>query len=219
MKDYFKYKTLKKRGVGEIRDRGSKFLSFSIPIEKLEDVNPALEEIRKLHGKASHHCFAWRLGLDGILFRANDDGEPSGTAGKPILGQIDSAGLTNTLVVVTRYFGGTLLGTSGLIQAYRNAAALAIENGGTIERELSTYYLFSCDYSKMPLIMDAVKKYNLIVIHQEFDTDCKLTVQFPQSKWEGKLPEFLSQALSLRIDQIDPTALSPHLKWEKIGVW
>jgi uncharacterized YigZ family protein len=219
MKDPFKYKSLKSRGVGEFRDRGSKFLSFAVPIINVDEVNPVLEEIKKLHSKASHHCFAWRLGLDGISFRANDDGEPSGTAGKPILGQIDSAGVTNTLVVVTRYFGGTLLGTSGLIQAYRNAAALAIENSGIVEKELATYYSFSCDYSKMPLLMDAIKNYNLTILQQEFGINCKLTIQFPQSKWDGKLPEFLSFALSLRIDQVEPSALSPNITWEKIGTW
>ena len=219
MKNNFQYKTINSHGYGEFRDRGSKFLAHIFPIVNGDEAGNALEEIRKLHGKANHHCFAWRIGLDGLKYRANDDGEPSGTAGKPILGQIDSNGLTNVLIVVTRYFGGTLLGTSGLINAYRLAAAAAIDNACVIEKELSDYYIFYCDYNKMPLIMDAAKKYELTIIKQSFDLNCELTIQFPKSKWEGKLPQFIAQALSLRIDQVDPTLLLPHLKWELQGTW
>ncbi len=107
----------------------------------------------------------------------------------------------------------------GLINAYRLAAAAAIDNAGVIEKELSDYYIFYCDYNKMPLIMDAAKKYELTIIKQSFDLNCELTIQFPKSKWEGKLPQFIAQALSLRIDQVDPTLLLPHLKWELQGTW
>jgi uncharacterized YigZ family protein len=219
MENNFQYKTINSPGYGEFRDRGSKFLAHIFPIVNGEEAGNALEGIRKLHGKANHHCFAWRLGLDGLKYRANDDGEPSGTAGKPILGQIDSNGLTNVLIVVTRYFGGTLLGTSGLINAYRLAAAAAIDNADVIEKELSDYYVFYCDYGKMPLIMDAAKKYDLTILKQSFDLNCELTIQFPKSKWDGKLPQFIAQALSLRTDQVDHTLLLPHLKWELQGTW
>lgn len=219
MNHNFQYKTINSPGYGEFRDRGSKFLAYIFPIVNGDEAGNALEEIRKLHGKANHHCFAMRLGLDGLKYRANDDGEPSGTAGKPILGQIDSYGLTNVLIIVTRYFGGTLLGTSGLIIAYRAAAAAAIENAGVIEKELSDYFIFYCDYSKMPLIMDTAKKYDLPIIKQSFDLSCEITIQFPKSKWDGKLTIFLAQALSLRTDQVDPILLLPHLKWELQGTW
>ena len=219
MKNNFQYKTINSPGYGEFRDRGSKFLAHIFPIVSGDDAGNALEEIRKLHAKANHHCFAWRIGLDGLKYRANDDGEPSGTAGKPILGQIDSNGLTNVLIVVTRYFGGTLLGTSGLINAYRLAAAAAIDHAVVIEKELSDYFVFYCDYSKMPLIMDAAKKYELTIIKQSFDLNCEITIQFPKSKWDGKLTIFLANALSLRTDQVDPTFLLPHLKWELQGTW
>lgn len=219
MKNNFQYKTIKSNGYGEFRDRGSKFLAYIFPVINGDEAGNALEEIRKLHGKANHHCYAWRLGLDGLKYRANDDGEPSGTAGKPILGQIDSYGLTNVLIIVTRYFGGTLLGTSGLINAYRVVAAAAIDNAGVIEKELSDYFVFYCDYSKMPLIMDTAKKYDLLVIKQSFDLSCEITIQFPKSKWDGKLTLFLAKALSLRTDQVDPTLLLPHLKWELQGTW
>ncbi|MDV7392848.1 YigZ family protein, partial [Arthrospira platensis SPKY1] len=117
------YRTLSGPSTGEFRDRGSKFLAYAFPVYTDEEIGLHLEEVRKLHPKARHHCYAYRLGLDGNHFRANDDGEPSGTAGRPILGQIDSFGLCNVLLVVTRYFGGTLLGTSGLINAYKLSAA------------------------------------------------------------------------------------------------
>lgn len=219
MKDKYLYKTLLKNGFGEYREKGSKFLGNSFPINNPEEINMILEEIKKTHPKANHHCYAWRLGLEGTQYRSNDDGEPSGTAGKPILGQIDSAELTNSLVVVTRYFGGTLLGTSGLISAYRNAAALAIENAEIIEKELSDYYHFVCEYTKMPLLMDAAKKYNLLIIKQEFDINCKLTIQFPLSKWKDKLPVFLSNALDLRTDQVASDDLFTDLKWKFAGTW
>jgi uncharacterized YigZ family protein len=219
MNHNFQYKTINSPGYGEFRDRGSKFLAHIFPIVNGDEAGNALEEIRKLHGKANHHCFAWRIGLDGLKYRANDDGEPSGTAGKPILGQIDSYGLTNVLIVVTRYFGGTLLGTSGLINAYRAAAAAAIDHAGVIEKELSDYFVFYCDYSKMPLIMDAAKKYDLPIIKQSFDLICEITIQFPKSKWDGKITIFLAHALSLRTDQVDPALLLPHLKWELQGTW
>ena len=219
MKDKYLYKTLLKNGFGEYREKGSKFLGNSFPINNPEEINMILEEIKKTHPKANHHCYAWRLGLEGTQYRSNDDGEPSGTAGKPILGQIDSAELTNSLVVVTRYFGGTLLGTSGLISAYRNAAALAIENTEIIEKELSDYYHFVCEYTKMPLLMDAAKKYNLLIINQEFDLNCKLTIQFPLSKWKDKLPVFLSNALDLRTDQVASDDLFTDLKWKFAGTW
>ena len=201
------------------KEKNSKFFGYAFPINSEEQVKPLIEPLRKRHFNAVHFCYAYQIGTEKITFRANDDGEPSGTAGKPILGQIDSAGITNALIIVTRYFGGTLLGTSGLINAYRNAAALAIDNAEIIDKELSDYYLFFCDYNKMPSIMDAAKKYNLIIVKQEFDLECKITIQFPQSKWKDKLPEFVSNALALRLDQVEPDALLPHLSWKLIGTW
>src|SRR5690606_2431913 len=112
----------------EFKDRGSKFLAYAFPINDEQELKGKLKELKALHPKAGHHCYAYRLGLDGNQYRANDDGEPSGSAGKPILGQIDSAGVTNVLVVVVRYFGGTLLGVPGLINAYKTATAEALSH-------------------------------------------------------------------------------------------
>src|SRR6185312_5524542 len=122
-----KYTTISGTGTGDFRDRGSKFLAYAYPIQTPQDVRDYLHELKKEHPKAAHHCYAYRIGTGGIQFRANDNGEPSGSAGKPILGQIDSLGLTNVLVVVVRYFGGSLLGVPGLINAYKTATAQALE--------------------------------------------------------------------------------------------
>jgi len=120
------YTTISTPTTGEFKDRGSKFLAYTYAVYSTDDIKNRLEEVRKLHPKARHHCFSWRLGTDGTQHRANDDGEPSGTAGRPMLGQIDSFGLTNVLVVVVRYFGGTKLGVSGLINAYKRATIDAL---------------------------------------------------------------------------------------------
>ena len=119
------YRSLAAPSTGEFKDRGSRFLAYAWPVRTEAEALEHLEALRKEHFKARHHCFAWRLGPDGTRFRANDDGEPSGTAGRPILGQIDSFNLTNVVIVVVRYFGGTLLGASGLIQAYREGSTFA----------------------------------------------------------------------------------------------
>src|SRR6478609_9954408 len=121
------YNTIDQPSSAEFKDRGSKFIANAFPVSSVDDFKKSLEEIRKIHSKATHHCFAYRIGADKSLFRVSDDGEPSGTAGKPILGQIDSKDLTNTLVVVVRYFGGTLLGVPGLIHAYKSAASMALQ--------------------------------------------------------------------------------------------
>src|SRR5262252_8044704 len=121
------YNTIEKLSVAEFKDRGSKFIAYTFPIVNINDFKTRLEEIKKEHPKATHHCFAYRLGIGGNNYRVSDDGEPSGTAGRPILGQIDSKELTDVLVIVVRYFGGTLLGVPGLINAYKSSAALALQ--------------------------------------------------------------------------------------------
>ena len=121
------YFTIDRTANAEFRDRGSRFIAYAFPVEDAAVFKKKLQELKKEHPKAVHHCFAYRLGIQGDNFRANDDGEPSGTAGKPILGQIDSKGLTNTAIVVVRYFGGTLLGVPGLINAYKTASSLVLQ--------------------------------------------------------------------------------------------
>lgn len=164
------YLTIQKASIGEFKDRGSKFIAYAHPIHSEADFAIFLESIRKEHPKARHYCYAWRLGLDQNLFRANDDGEPSGTAGKPILGQIDRLHLTHIGIVVVRYFGGTLLGTSGLINAYRASAADALAQSIIIEKIVEDTFVIQFEYEWMPSVMNALKKLQINVLQQNFDT-------------------------------------------------
>ncbi len=174
--------TLAAPSVGEFKDRGSKFFAYAWPATTEEEALRHLEALRKEHFKARHHCFAWRLGLDGQRFRANDDGEPSGTAGRPILGQIDAAGLTDVIVVVVRYFGGTLLGASGLIQAYRESAADALRLAPKVEKIVQDQFRFTVGYAQLPDVLNAVKKCNTDILHEEYgDTDARMEIGIRKS--------------------------------------
>ncbi len=173
---------------GEFKDRGSKFLAHAYPAGTEEEAMGFVEALRKEHFKARHHCFAWRLGLDGLRFRANDDGEPSGTAGRPILGQIDAAGLTDVVVVVVRYFGGTLLGASGLIQAYRESAAEALRQARVVEKIVQDNFQIAVDYGLMPELMNAIKKLDLDISRQDFnDTGAEMEIGIRKSEVADKL--------------------------------
>ncbi len=174
------YLTISAPSTGEFKDRGSKFLAYAFPVTTAEEWQTNLEAIKKEHPKARHHCFAYRLGLNGNNFRANDDGEPSGTAGRPILGQIDSLGLVNVFVVVVRYFGGTLLGTSGLINAYKSSASAALDAANIIEKLVEDVFLLSIDYSLVGDAMDALKKLETHIIKQEFGEKAFLEIAIRQ---------------------------------------
>ncbi len=169
------YLTIKEPSEGLYKDRGSKFLGFAFPISNEEEVKQRLIEIKKLHPSATHHCYAYRLGADKLAFRANDDGEPSNTAGKPILGQIQSNDLTNILLIVVRYFGGTLLGVGGLINAYKLAAADTIANSSIIEKTVNDVYEISFDYLQMNDIMKIIKDEELKILGQNSELKCLLT--------------------------------------------
>ena len=147
------YLTIGQNSVAEFKDRGSRFLAYAFPIETADDFKKHLAELKKDHLKAVHHCFAYRIGLDGNNFRVSDDGEPSGSAGRPILGQLDSKQITNTLIVVVRYFGGTLLGVPGLINAYKTAAALSLQTTTVIQKPIEVAYELHFDYTKMNEVM------------------------------------------------------------------
>ncbi len=176
------YYTIEKAGSAEFKDRGSKFIAIAQPIASVEAFKEALNAIKKLHPKATHHCFAYRLGLDGNNFRVNDDGEPSGTAGRPILGQIDSKGLTGVLVVVVRYFGGTLLGVPGLINAYRSAAALALQITPLVQKQVEKEFEVQFDYTMIGEIMALAKQYNCRVVRQEMQLFCNMTLAIPKNR-------------------------------------
>jgi len=184
------YRSIAVASTGEFKDRGSKFIAYAWPVRSEAEALAHIESLRKDHFKARHHCFAWRLDPDGSRFRANDDGEPSGTAGRPILGQIDAFSLTYVVVVVVRYFGGTLLGTSGLIHAYREAAAEALRNAEVIDCLVKDFLLLDFDYALMPDVMNAVKKLDLEVLRQSFEARGQLEIGIRQSETAATLLRF-----------------------------
>lgn len=169
------YKTIKRVSKGLFKDRGSKFIAIACPVENEEDVKLKLAELRKEYHDARHHCYAYQLGFDKSAYRVNDDGEPSSTAGKPIYGQILSKDLTNILIVVVRYFGGTKLGVSGLINAYRSAARDALEENSIITKTVTEIYELSFDYPLMNDVMRILKDEKLEQLSQKFELSCSLT--------------------------------------------
>ena len=206
------YKTIQDSTTGEYKDRGSKFIAYAFPVSDNSAWQDNLEKVKKEHFKARHHCFAFRLGLDGNNFRASDDGEPSGTAGRPILGQIDSFELTNILIVVVRYFGGTKLGTSGLINAYRSAAADAIQNALIIEKTVEDIFRINFDYGLMSQVMNAVKKLDLEIVQQEFGQTAWLDVAIPKSKVTEQLKNLQAKIANIRIEELESVKNIPGLQ-------
>jgi len=168
------YKTISQSAEGLFKDKGSKFIAYAHPVSSEDEIKEIIQSIKKEHYSARHHCYAWRLGHEKLLFRTNDDGEPSSTAGKPILGQIQSFDLTNILIVVVRYFGGTLLGVSGLINAYRNAALDAINNAEIVEKIVEKHLIIEFDYGVMNDVMKIFKEEKLAQIDPQFDLRCSI---------------------------------------------
>ncbi|MEQ1678169.1 MAG: YigZ family protein [Chitinophagaceae bacterium] len=181
------YTTIQNASVAEFKDRGSKFIAYAFPIADVAAFKERLAEIKKEHPKATHHCFAYRLGLDGNNYRVNDDGEPSGTAGRPILGQIDSKQVTNVLIIVVRYFGGTQLGVPGLIAAYKTAAAFALQTTGIVQRPVLLNYRLQYDYTQMNDVMKVVKQFDCTVFKQETQLFCSLEIGIPKNRLEEVL--------------------------------
>jgi uncharacterized YigZ family protein len=176
------YKTISKPAEGLFKDKGSKFIAYAWPVTSEDEIREIIQTIKKDHYSARHHCYAWRLGHEKLLFRANDDGEPSSTAGKPILGQIQSFDLTNILIVVVRYFGGTLLGVSGLINAYRNAASDAIIQAEIVEKLVEQQLLIEFGYSVMNEVMKIFKDEKLPQIESQFDLKCRIKTRIRLSE-------------------------------------
>lgn len=168
------YKTIEKESTGYFKDKGSKFYSFAYPITNEDEVKSIINVLKKEHHSARHHCYAWRIGTEEIKTRANDDGEPSSTAGKPILGQLQSYEVTNILVVVVRYFGGTLLGVSGLINAYKNATANALDNADIKTKFIENIYQLQFDYPLLNTVMNRLKKEALNIVSTDFQESCSL---------------------------------------------
>lgn len=168
------YRTIRSVSSGLYKEKGSRFQATAYPVSSEEEIKQIIELIRKEYHEAKHHCYAWIIGMNNEKWRASDDGEPSGTGGRPILGQIRSSELTNILVIVSRYFGGTLLGVSGLINAYRSAAASALSAAEITEEIVRESFEIVFPYSSMNDVMKIVKEEDVVLSSQEFDLECKM---------------------------------------------
>jgi uncharacterized YigZ family protein len=211
------YLTIAAPSTGEFKDRGSKFLGYAFPILTEPDWQQRMEEVRKEHPKARHHCFAYRLGLDGNNYRANDDGEPSGTAGRPILGQIDSYGLTNVFLVVVRYFGGTLLGASGLINAYKTCANHTLSQAVVEAKLLEDIFKLTFDYAIMGDLMNALKKLGLEILDRNFGETASLQIAVRLSEREKTLTCLKAFTGKITMEEAAVTPCIPGLQVELLG--
>ena len=159
-----------------LKEKSSKFFGYAFPIQSEEDVKPIIEGLRKQHPQAVHYCYAYQIGTEKIIYRANDDGEPSNSAGAPIYGQILSFGITNTLIVVVRIFGGIKLGVGGLITTYKTTAQMTLEASEIIEKTIDIHYLVSFDYKNMNKVMRVVKEKNLEIVSQKMEMSCEIEI-------------------------------------------
>lgn len=191
MKNTDKYRTIRSVSSGFYREKGSRFISVACPLNNSDEIKPLIDSVKKEHHEARHNCYAWVTGNSGENWRAYDDGEPSGTAGRPILGQIRSFGLTNVLIIVSRYFGGTLLGTGGLINAYRTAARSALENAEITVHVLSDRYELVFPYQSMNDVMRIIKEEDLKQSEHFFGMECRMTVSVNISATERVLSRFM----------------------------
>jgi uncharacterized YigZ family protein len=192
------YNTIEQPAQAEYKDRGSKFIAYAFPIQTPDEFKLRLQELKKEHPKATHHCFAYRIGLDGNQFRVADDGEPAGTAGKPILGQIDSKEVSNICIIVVRYFGGTLLGVPGLINAYKMAALLVLQTVPVVQKPVMLSYSIQFDYTQMNDIMLIIKQLQAVIIQQETQLFNLVKLEVPKSRKD----EFEYRVKNLRNVQI-----------------
>ena len=194
------YRTIVSPAEGLYKEKGSKFLAFAYPVLTVDDVKQKLDALRKTYFDARHHCYAYILGPSKDAYRTNDDGEPSGTGGKPIYGQLLSFDLTNVLVVVVRYFGGILLGASGLANAYKTAARQSLENAEIIEKTIDIAYRVVFQYASMNDVMRIIKDFGLKPMSQKFDMDCSMDVVVRRSQSVA----FYDAIANLRVAKIMP---------------
>jgi len=181
------YYTIEKPSVAEYKERGSKFIAYAFPLNAASEFKNQLQQLKKEHPKAEHHCFAYRIGIDGNNFRSSDDGEPSGSAGKPILGQLDSKQITNTSIIVVRYFGGSLLGMPGLINSYRTATAIALQLTPIVQKQVEANYTIQFDYTQVNEIMMLLKQYQCTIVRQEMQLFCAITAGIPKRSLQDVL--------------------------------
>jgi uncharacterized YigZ family protein len=177
------FKTLDKLSAGAVfKEKGSKFLGYAYPLSSQEEVDMILQAQKKEHSKARHWCYAWQLGVEKPVFRYNDDGEPNNSAGKPIYGQIQSFNVTNVMLVVVRYFGGTKLGVGGLVTAYKTAAKMAMENAVIVERTLKENFFLQFEYVHMDKVMRIIKENNLGILSKKMELDCFFEISVRKNK-------------------------------------
>ncbi|MCF8357979.1 MAG: IMPACT family protein [Prolixibacteraceae bacterium] len=181
------YKTIEQASEGFFKDKGSKFLAYAYPVRDEQEVKEHVARLKKTHHSARHHCYAYRFGTEGENYRMNDDGEPSGTAGRPIHGQLCSYNVSDILIVVVRYFGGTLLGVGGLINAYKKAAAEALQNARIITRTIEKQYLLEFDYPLQSTVSRILKEGNVRVVNEEYGINCRYTISVKLSLIEETL--------------------------------
>ncbi len=193
------YKTISTSSTGLYKDKGSKFISFAYPVRDEEEISELLAKLRKQHHNAHHHCYAWVLGFNKERYKINDDGEPSGTAGKPIYGQMLSHDLCNVLIIVVRYFGGTKLGVRGLINAYKGAAIDAIENNTIVTKTIRNHYRIFFEYLAMNDVMQIMKEYDLPQHDHQFDLNCELSYSVRKNKAEEVVSK-LEKIRDLRVE-------------------
>lgn len=186
---------------GAYKDRGSRFLAYAFPLSQTQDFKPIFDQIKAEHPKARHHCFAYRLGFDGLNYRASDDGEPSGTAGRPILGQLDRRHLTDTLVIVVRYFGGSLLGVPGLIHAYQTAAADALDRATMEQRWPEEPLILHCPYGQLSWLENALSQREARIIDKQFTDQVQIKVAVRKEQVEAFL-SFLSELRFVAFERI-----------------
>jgi len=201
----------------ELRVKGSKFIAYAFSVNTQAEWQKCLLAVQSQHPKASHWCYAYRLGTDGNNYRANDDGEPSGTAGKPILGRIDSFGLVNVIVIVVRYFGGTLLGASGLISSYKESAILALKSAKIIEKVVEDIYAFTFDYSIMSAVMNAIKRHKVEMVHQDFGNIGLVHIAIRQSEVADKLLHMKAAIAKVHLEMVADLKEIEGLTIEYVG--
>ena len=203
--DHNYYQTIEQHASAEFSDRGSRFVGLAYPVSSIEEFKSVLNVVKKEHPKASHHCFAYRIGADGMTYRVTDAGEPSGTAGRPILGQIDSKGLTNTCVIVVRYFGGTLLGVPGLINAYKSAASMALQLTPLVRKSVEIIFELHFDYTVTNDVLKALRRFNCSILKQEMQLFCLYEVGIPkihENECKRMLEEVHGLALKKKSDSL-----------------
>lgn len=200
LKDTFKTIQTSVSGI-LFKEKNSKFIGYAFPIEKEEDVKKHIDALKKEHFSARHWCYAYQIGTETIKFRANDDGEPNNSAGMPIYGQIQSFEVTNTLVVVVRYFGGVKLGVGGLISAYKTCAQLTLEASEIIEKTIDQRFLVTFDYKNMNKVMRIIKEKNLTIVNQKMELNCQIEIA-TRKKYAEEIFDLLANTFEIKIDRL-----------------